>query len=207
VVNPRNGYGYGLGWFIGFPGGKKMVDHTGGVDGFLSASAFLPELRLGVIVLTNTDNNSLYSSLRDQLLQVYRNEPFVNVVARNTARWEMNEKDEATRIAQMRETVAKQKKQAAPNLEAYIGAYMHPLYGDATVSLDKGELKVYLSHHPDGTATLEYMGENRFMCTFGTPTLGIQPMAFSVNADGQAYEMLLKVNDFIEYGTYTFERK
>lgn len=207
IVSPRTGYAYGLGWFISYPGGKKMLDHTGGVDGFVTASAFVPELRLGVIVLTNSDNNTLYSSVRDQLLQVYRNEPLHNEIAEATAGWLENEKSEAERIGQMREEVIKNKSHNLPNLENYTGTYTHPLYGELRVALEKGRLRVYLSHHPNGTATLEFMGDNRFLCSFGTPTLGIQPMVFTVGADGKASGLTLKVNDFIEYGSYDFVRK
>ncbi len=207
VVSPRTGYAYGLGWFIAYPGGKKMIDHTGGVDGFLSASAFLPELRLGVIVLTNSDNNTLYASLRDQLLQVYRNEPLSNKIAEATKGWQENEKEEAKRIADMREAVIKARPHHVPKLENYTGAYTHPLYGGLQVALEKGQLRVYLAHHPNGTASLEYMGDDTFLCTFGTPTLGIQPMKFKVGTTGIATGLTLKVNDFIEYGEYVFEKK
>ncbi len=207
VVNPRNSYGYGLGWFIACPEGKKMLDHTGGVDGFLSASAFLPELRLGVIVLTNSDNNSLYASLRDQLLQVYRNQPFSNKIAEATAHWQENEKQEVARIAQLRASVAQNKAQTPSNLDVFTGNYSNPVYGDIKVALEKGFLRVYLNHHPRGTATLEYMGEDNFLCTFGTPTLGIQPMVFKRDAKGKVKGLTLKVNDFIEYGAYDFTRK
>ncbi len=207
VVNPRNSYGYGLGWFIAYPDGKKMLDHTGGVDGFLSASAFLPELRLGVIVLTNSDNNTLYASLRDQLLQVYRNQPFSNKIAEATAHWQENEKLEAERIAKLRATVSQNQVLSKSNQEAYAGDYSNPVYGDLKVVLEKGFLLVQLSHHPNGTAILEYTGNDTFLCTFGTPTLGIQPMVFKRDANGKVTGLTLKVNDFIEYGAYDFTRK
>ncbi len=207
VVNPRNSYGYGLGWFISYPDGKKMLDHTGGVDGFLSASAFLPELRLGVIVLTNSDNNSLYASLRDQLLQVYRNQQFSNKIAEATARWQENEKQEAARIAKLRATVAQTKPLSAANQESFTGNYSNPVYGDIKVVRENAFLLVQLSHHPNGTAILEYLGDDNFLCTFGTPTLGIQPMTFNRDAKGKVIGLTLKVNDFIEYGAYEFTKK
>lgn len=207
IVNPRSGDAYGLGWFISHPEGKKMIHHTGGVDGFLSASAFLPELRLGVIVLTNSDNNTLYASLRDQLLQAYTNESFVNIISESTAGWEQQEKDEAQRIGQMREAVTKNKVHNVPNPENYTGVYTNPLYGDIKVALDQGQLRIFLTHHIDGTATLESMGNHQFMCSFGTTTLGIQPMSFTMGSDGKATGLTLKVNDFVEYGAYTFTRK
>ena len=45
---------YGLGWFLEEYCGKKIVSHTGGVNGFVTSVTLLPEEKLGVIVLTNT---------------------------------------------------------------------------------------------------------------------------------------------------------
>jgi CubicO group peptidase (beta-lactamase class C family) len=205
IVNPRNGYAYGLGWFVAHQNGQKMLDHTGGVDGFLSASAFIPERRLGVIVLTNTDNNTLYSGLRDQLLKAYKNEPGVNVIATATAQWQQQEKEEAERIAGLRQKAAQNSVLGKP--EKYTGQYTHPLYGDAEIRIEKGQLRLFLSHHPKGTATLVSMGDEIFLCTFGTPTLGIQPLVFQVNEKGGVRGLTLKVNDFIEYGTYEFTKR
>jgi Domain of unknown function (DUF3471)/Beta-lactamase len=207
VVNPSNSYGYGLGWFISYPDGHKMLDHTGGVDGFLSASAFLPELRLGVIVLTNTDNNSLYASLRDQLLQVYQNQPFSNKIAEGTAHWQENEKQEAERIAKLRTTVSQTKPLNAANQKSFTGDYSNPVYGDLKIVQKNDFLTVQLSHHPNGTAILEYMGDDNFLCSFGTTTLGIHPMAFKRDSNGKVTGLTLKVNDFIEYGAYEFTKK
>jgi CubicO group peptidase (beta-lactamase class C family) len=203
IVSPRTGYAYGLGWFIAYPNGQKTLDHTGGVDGFLSASAFIPERRLGVVVLTNTDNNSLYSSLRDQLLQVYKNETGSNRIVGSVDGWKAAEQEEAERIAQLRQKAA-DKSLPMNILKKYAGRYTHDLYGAVDVKVEKNQLRMYLSHHPKGTAVLSPMGEHRFLCTFGTPTLGIQPLTFQVDDKGAVKGLTLKVNDFIEYGTYDF---
>ncbi len=78
-------------------------------------------------------------------------------------------------------------------------------YGDIEVKLENNQWRVYLAHHPNATAALEYMGDDAFLCTFGTPTLGIQPMTFARVA-GKIQSLTLKVNDFVEYGTYEFEK-
>ncbi|MEO7234096.1 MAG: serine hydrolase domain-containing protein [Lapillicoccus sp.] len=45
---------YALGWsVIDYPDGTRLVTHSGGIDGFTSYIAFLPQHDLGVVVLTN----------------------------------------------------------------------------------------------------------------------------------------------------------
>jgi CubicO group peptidase (beta-lactamase class C family) len=205
IVSPRTGYAYGLGWFISYPDGVKMLDHTGGVDGFLSASAFLPEERLGVIILTNTDNNALYSSLRDQLLKEYRSKPGPNLIAPATAAWITQEKAFSDELMVYYEKGNKAKRQQSFLFERYVGKYTHPVYGEVEVKLENNRLRLYLSHHPQGTAWLDYLEPHTFLCTFGTPTLGIHPLVFKTNGT-DAIGLTLKVNDFIEYDKYEFEK-
>ena len=46
---------YGLGWVLSDYHGRLMVSHGGGLDGMTSQVAMLPEERLGVVVLTNSE--------------------------------------------------------------------------------------------------------------------------------------------------------
>jgi CubicO group peptidase (beta-lactamase class C family) len=45
--------GYGLGWVVGRYRGHRIVEHNGGVDGFLADCMLLPDDGIGVVVLTN----------------------------------------------------------------------------------------------------------------------------------------------------------
>src|SRR5205807_6749400 len=46
-------FGYGLGWVVGQYRGHRIVEHNGGVDGFLTDCMMLPDAGIGVMVLTN----------------------------------------------------------------------------------------------------------------------------------------------------------
>jgi CubicO group peptidase (beta-lactamase class C family) len=56
-------YLYGLGLFINDRNGKLIYSHTGGVDGFVSSVMFIPEEKVGIVVLTNNDQNNFYQDL------------------------------------------------------------------------------------------------------------------------------------------------
>ncbi|PYD75678.1 serine hydrolase [Novacetimonas pomaceti] len=47
---------YGYGWFMEDFFGKKRVWHTGTIDGMVSYVSFLPEMKTGIVVLTNHDD-------------------------------------------------------------------------------------------------------------------------------------------------------
>ncbi len=44
---------YGLGWAVGSYRNNTIIQHNGGIDGFLTNVVFLPERDLGIVVLTN----------------------------------------------------------------------------------------------------------------------------------------------------------
>ena len=50
---------YGMGFFISAYRGHKRIWHGGNLDGFTAQIAFLPAERIGVVVLTNLDENPL----------------------------------------------------------------------------------------------------------------------------------------------------
>ena len=82
---------YGLGWFIGTRRGEQVVFHPALIDGFSHAIALMPERRLGIAVLTNTNLSALpgavVCSALDSMLEgvepvagVYANPSFGSVV-------------------------------------------------------------------------------------------------------------------------------
>jgi CubicO group peptidase (beta-lactamase class C family) len=46
---------YGYGWFIGYEGSRREIEHTGEISGCVSANQLYPDDRLTVIILSNLD--------------------------------------------------------------------------------------------------------------------------------------------------------
>ncbi len=68
---------YGLGWFIGDYKGLELTQHGGNTFGFTSDFAFLPDVALGIVVLTNAQGtNAFNSAVRERLFElVFEQEP------------------------------------------------------------------------------------------------------------------------------------
>jgi CubicO group peptidase (beta-lactamase class C family) len=58
-VNVAGTIDYGLGWFLRQWNGHKVVEHGGNIDGFNSQVAFMPDQKLGFVLLTNVTASSL----------------------------------------------------------------------------------------------------------------------------------------------------
>ena len=56
-----------------------MVWHDGGANGFVTTTCFLPELDLGIVVLTNTDENWFYEAMKMQIIEAFLDMPYRNI--------------------------------------------------------------------------------------------------------------------------------
>jgi hypothetical protein len=62
---------YGLGWSIQDYCGRRLIMHDGGVSGYVSSVTLVPKENLGIIILTNTDQNALYEALRWDIIDAF----------------------------------------------------------------------------------------------------------------------------------------
>jgi CubicO group peptidase (beta-lactamase class C family) len=58
-INIAGAVDYGLGWFLRQWNGHKVVEHGGSIDGFNSQVAFMPDQKLGFVLLTNVTASPL----------------------------------------------------------------------------------------------------------------------------------------------------
>ena len=62
---------YGFGFFLSDVNGYKQVTHTGGLEGMVTQITMIPELRLGIIVLTNQQEGGAFSAISNQIKDGY----------------------------------------------------------------------------------------------------------------------------------------
>ena len=124
---------YGLGLAVMPYRGHKLVQHGGGIDGFISQMSWLPKERIGVVVLTNMSGtnpvpNLVSEYVLDRLLGLA---PFDWV---GRARQQTQEAQAAEK-KQRDERAAARKPNTTPSheLAAYAGTYEHPGYGRVSV--------------------------------------------------------------------------
>jgi len=70
-----NFQGYALGLNVHDYRGKKVITHTGGLPGYLSKVTLLPELNLGITVLTNQESGEAFSSLTWHIVDYFLGAP------------------------------------------------------------------------------------------------------------------------------------
>jgi hypothetical protein len=63
-----------------------------------------------------------------------------------------------------------------------------------------------MSNHPNNIGTLRYLGNNEFLCNYSDLTCGMQVFPVKIE-NGEVKSMTVRVNDFIDYLTYDFEKQ
>ncbi len=203
---PTHFSGYGLGVFSADYNGRQIYYHTGGAFGFVTNTCFVPEEKLGIVILTNNDNQDFFEALRYQLLDAYLGVPYVN---RSLSALPSFRKGEAVTISKINDYKARIRGTSPPlALGAYVGTYENELYGEMEIKpAPKGkDLKLSFKGHNTLTATLAYMDNDEWLLTYSNLAFGIFPTKFET-ANGKVVSLSVKANDFIEYDPYTFTKK
>lgn len=193
---------YGLGWALEDYAGKRLVSHTGGVNGFVTSVTLVPEEKLGIVILTNTDQNALYEAIKWEILDAFLKLPYRNYS--QTFAQNNNVQREQTKDVWKKkfDTVAMKHATAVP-LNAYAGQYQHEVYGWMKVAAASDHLTMTFEHHPKLQGRLDPLGGNRFVCTYNDPVMGRKVITFT-SADGRIKSVMVRVADFVEFTGYEF---
>jgi CubicO group peptidase (beta-lactamase class C family) len=197
---------YGQGWFIQDYSNHRLIMHDGGVSGYLSSVTLSPKDNLGIVILTNTDQNELYDALRWEILDAffgkgYRNysDAYLNTYKTATATTQQTDR-------KLRDSVILNLHPSLP-ATAYTGKYSNNLYGSMTVTQgENNDLEIRFEHHPIMFAKLQPLGGNRFFVTFSDPVMGKAVFPFTVQ-NGKVTSVKVKVADFIEFDPYEFKKE
>ena len=172
-------FAYGMGWVVGQYRGHRIVEHNGGVDGFIADCMLLPDDGIGVVVLTNFWSGLgpvVAFRVLDELLRL---EP-IDWTGRYKPRFDaLAAGREQARAATSRVEGAGLLREPA----AYTGAYEHPGYGRLTITADGdrlipsfGKLDLSMTHRHYDVFELEWhelAGQDiRFPLTFLTAPEG-----------------------------------
>jgi hypothetical protein len=196
---------YGLGWDLRDYEGREIVSHTGGVDGFVTSVTLLPEENLGIVVLTNTDMNGFYEALKWEIIDTYLELPYRNYSQVYMNRYMPGMQKDLDMVSSWRDSV-EMKLPMQLRLSKFEGTYKHEVYGKSFLKVEDDHLLMTLEHHPDLTAKLEYIGNDRFLCTYSHPLWGIKVFPFVIE-DGKVRSFTLSVADFLEFTTYEFVKE
>lgn len=195
---------YGLGWQVEDYYNSLMVSHTGGVNGYVTSTCYLPEEKLGIAVFTNTDANYLYEALKYQIVESYLNLPYRNFSNIFYGFFENGSKEDLEFYNSEMEIV-NQKNKTGLELNEYAGKYFNEAYGNIEIKNEDGNLVIHFSHHPFLLGYLSPLSGNSFFCRYSHPGWGVKVIDFTVESN-KVKTVKIKVNDNIDFMEYIFDK-
>ena len=175
---------YGLGWFLFDYSGRKIVEHDGGMPGYISKVTLVPEENLGFVILTN-DMNNLTGALRYRILDAFLNDQEKDWAAEYL---EMRQKYEEAKEKQTSDRYAKRIEDTEPSLEpvAYTGVYTDKAYGNAQIEMENKHLKqTLLPTEEKFVSRMEHWHFNTFRIKFKDEFLPEGFVTFRLNTDAE----------------------
>ena len=184
--------GYGLGFFVRDYRGRKLVTHTGGLPGYVSRVALIPELKLGVAVLQNTEEVGhdviTYQAL-DYFLDVSPRKDWLDAIRIVRARSDSLQAAELKGVAAERDTASK----PSLPLPRYAGTYRDAWYGDVTVTEEGGRLVIRFNHTPSLIGDLEHWQYDTFLVRWRDRELRADAfISFALGPDGKVDRVAMK---------------
>lgn len=160
--NPtRHFTGVGMGWFVYDYYGRKIVNHSGGLDGMLSYTVLIPEENVGFVILTNSESPA-FAVMMNKIRDVFVNAPKRDWNA-EAAEQEKRNKEQAELSLKKEDAARVLNTSPALSLAKYAGTYRDQMYGDVTVSEENGKLVLRFLPAPNFVADLEHWHYDTFV--------------------------------------------
>jgi len=174
---------YALGWGLRDYHGRKLVGHTGGVGGFVSRVMVVPEENLGVVVLTNAEEDGAFDSILYHVLDHYFHLPTTDWITAYKSVKDKEEKDAAETMKKAESARAADSKPSLP-LEKYAGVYNDAWYGSVTIRMENNGLVITFDHTPTMIGDLQHWQHDTFKAHWRVRTIEDAFVTFALNPDG-----------------------
>lgn len=177
---PQQSYGYG--YRITDYRGYRILAHGGATDGMNSNYVLIPQLGLGIMVMTNTFNNFMNAipyHIIDHILGVdgpdWMEAYFDSYTRQFASATQLREEFHSTRIPDTAPT---------HSLPFYTGRFHNNLYDAITIRKENGQLLLTLFDDPDLVAQLEHWHHNMFRVVWNNRALREEFIQFHMSDRG-----------------------
>jgi CubicO group peptidase (beta-lactamase class C family) len=198
---------YGLGFFLEDLNGYKEISHTGGLEGMVTQIVMFPELRLGIIVLTNQQEPGAFIAVSNQIRDGYlgsARKDWVTLMAGENNQYKASGKKISDSIRF--EIQKAQVHSAKINFGIYAGTYRDPWLGEITISIKNGKYRFTSKRSPKLSGEMFPYRENSFVVRWNDRSMDADAFViFRLNENGQAEGMTMKAVSPLTDFSYDFQ--
>jgi len=151
---------YAMGWGVNDYYGRKIISHSGGLDGMLSYTVLIPEENVGFVILTNSESPAfqiMMAKIRDMFVDApkrdWNAEAVKQLAAGKAAADEEDKNSDNARVPNTKPSLS---------IADYAGTYRSQMYGDVTITNEGGKLVMSLGPSPNFVADLEHWHYDTF---------------------------------------------
>ncbi len=220
---------YALGFLVNDVHGYKQVSHTGGLEGMVTQITMIPELGLGIIVLTNQQEGLAFSAITNQIKDGYFGMAGTDRVTQYAA-IRKKQLDDAKKLTdsiwgevnqfQTKQTVAGRRGAAgvaggrrgvinaapSPDWSMYIGKYKDAWLGEVTISVKNGRLWFDSKRSPKLTGEMLAYKGNSFVVKWNDRSMDADAyVIFSLDERGLASGITMKPLSPLTDFSYDFQ--
>lgn len=186
---------YGLGWLLSDVKGYKQVMHTGGLAGIVTQVLLIPELKLGIIVLTNQQVSAAFTAISNTIKDSYLGIPkedWVGFLRRRTVAGEESAKKITNGIWKDIET-QQRNNTTKIDLHRFAGIYSDQWFGDVVISVKNGKLWFDAKRSGRLSGEMIAYNANTFIAKWNDRSMDADSyVIFSLDMDGKASGIKMK---------------
>jgi len=199
---------YGLGFFLQDLYGYKEVSHTGGLEGMVTQLVMFPELRLGIIVLTNQQETDAFMAISNQIRDGYLGVPYTDWVHELKAENELHKLSaKKTTDSILREIqIAQEHPLPGFRFGVYSGRYRDSWLGEVIIYEKNGRYWFASKRSPKLSGQLLPYKENSFVVKWRDRSMDADAFViFRLNETGLADGMKMKAISPLTDFSYDFQ--
>jgi len=186
--------GYGLGWRLNDMNGNLVVSHSGDLSGMLSKTMMIPDLKLGVVVLTNSyyGGAGVFRSVSQTIIDSYMGLEDFGWTDKSLEAFE-NRSTSAEKVTDEIWRMVQSAGHDQIRIEDYTGLYEDKWFGKVEVLL-KGGQPWFTSHRsPKLTGPMYHYKANAFVIKWESREMDADAFAiFSLDEEGKAISLKMK---------------
>ncbi|HTH55613.1 MAG TPA: serine hydrolase [Cyclobacteriaceae bacterium] len=198
--------GYGLGFFLNDAKGYKQVSHTGGLEGMVTQITMIPELSLGIIVLTNQQEGGAFSAITNQIKDAY-----FGIAGTDRVKEYSANRNKAMAGAKLltdsiwSEIEAARKAGIKTDLNSVAGTYTDAWFGDVTITQKNGKLWFESKRSPKLTGEMFAYKGNTFVVKWKDRSMDADAYVnFSLDETGKGAGLTMKAISPLTDFSYDF---
>jgi len=179
---------YGLGWFLSDVNGYFKASHTGGLAGIVTQVTILPELKLGIIVLTNQQSGAAFTAITNTIKDSYFGIKGKDRIKQyNDARLAGEKEANEITIKLWADIAAQQKaSKGKAELQNIAGEYKDPWFGQISIVKNKTGYYFKSANAPKLQGNMYFYKGNTFIVKWNERSLDADAfVTFTLNHDAK----------------------